>query len=425
MSPPERATDGTDGTDVREAIDVDVAVVGGGMVGRPLALALDAVGLRVALIDRAPGTPAPPPPDALGARCTALAGGTVDWLAARGLWRPEAARAEPIRRVHVSHRGRFGATRIDAAELGRDALGQVVDNAAFVASLDAALAASGVGASTGRASPRCASRRARSGSSSRARTVRDGGARGGRRASARLLVVADGAGSATRALLGIGARSVDHDQVAVLGGVALDADHGGTAHERFTDAGPLALLPRPGRTATFVLCADPSARDALEAMDDAAWLAHLQVALRASARALRRDRPAHGRGARARRGGAHPRPARAAARQRRAAAAPGRGPGLQPRDARRRRGSSRRWAGVGAASVPARCRRRPGHAALLARYERDRRGDRRRTAAATDALARAFRGRAALPGRLRAAGLVGLDLAGPARRAFARASAGL
>ena len=422
--------------------DVDVAIVGGGMIGRPLALALDAIGLRVALIDRGaapralefpvpdvpgPGTGGPDPrtadPDALDARCTALAAGTVDWLRARGAWHPGAARAEPIRRVRVSHRGRFGATRIDAAELGRDALGEVVDNAAFVASLDAALARGGVarrdGASVAsvRDVPGALELELAGGAPAGPSDDPPGtgpGAGDASRVTARLLVVADGAGSATRALLGIDTRTVDHDQLAVLGGVALDADHGGTAHERFTDTGPLALLPRPGRAATFVLCADAGERERLHAMDDAAWLEHLQV--RFGRRAGRFVRI----GARtivplARVEAARTRAPRAlllgnAARLLHPVA--GQGYNLAVRDV----------AGLVAALDGA---ADPGDADLLARYERDRRGDRRRTVAATDALARAFRGRAALPGRLRAAGLVGLDLAGPARRAFARVSAGL
>ena len=420
---------------------VDVAVVGAGMVGRPLALALARAGLDVALIDR--GAPPAGAPEPLDARCTALAAGTVDWLRAEGLWHPEAARAEPIRRVRVSHRGRFGATRIDAAELGRDALGEVVDNAAFAASLDARLAGAREAArgdvhgggrvrTHGRASVAAVREapealglelRAEPGGADGSGGAGDSGDSGGAAGSladgastleARLLVVADGAGSTTRGLLGIGTRRVDHDQVAVLGGVALEGDHGGTAHERFTDTGPLALLPRPGRAASYVMCIDPGARGALEALDDAAWLAHLQA--RFGRRAGRFARA----GARA-----FVPLARVEARATRASRAllvgnaarllhpvAGQGYNLALRDV-----AALVDALEGAAD--------PGDAALLARYERARRTDRRRTVALTDALARAFRGRAALPGRLRAAGLVGLDLAGPVRRAFARASAGL
>ena len=391
---------------------VDVAVVGAGMVGRPLALALDAAGLRVALIDRAPDPrPAPAsvasePSEPLDARCTALAAGTVDWLRARGLWDPHAARATSIRRVRVSHRGRFGATRIDAAELGRPSLGEVVDNAAFVASLDAVarertgiVHRDGARVEAVRSLPE------------RVELELSGGAAG---VSARLLVVADGAGSDTRALLGIDVRRTDHDQLAVLGGVELDADHDGVAHERFTDTGPLALLPRPGRVATHVMCVDPEMREALEALDGAAWLELLQARfgrragrfVRAGTRVIVPLVRVEATATRA------PRALLLGNAARLLHPVAGQGYNLAMRD-------------VAALARALEAGSDPGDARLLERYERDRRPDRRRTVALTDALARGFRGRAALPARLRAAGLVGLDLAGPARRAFARVSAGL
>ena len=414
--------------------EVDVAVVGAGMVGLPLALALERAGLDVALIDRAAiaparhgagadgtdgtdGTDGACASDPLDARCTALAAGTVDWLGSQGLWRARAARAAAIRWVRVSHRGRFGATRIDAAELGRDALGEVVDNAAFVASLGDALGASAIlvraGASVGavREVPGALELELAPCGPGTADAPRPDAAS---RLRARLLVVADGAGSSTRSLLGIDSRRTDHDQLAVLGGVALESDHESIAHERFTDSGPLALLPRPGRAASYVMCIDPEAREALEGLDDAAWLAHLQERfgrragrfLRAGSRVfvpLARVEASATRAPRALLLGNAARLLHPVA---------GQGYNLAARDV-----AALVRALDGAPD--------PGDAALLARYERDRRADRRRTVAATDALARAFRGRASGPARLRAAGLLGLDLAGPARRAFARASAGL
>jgi len=118
-----------------EPIDVDVAVVGAGLVGMPLALALSAKGWSVALLD-AGGEPGEQSEAvsvdedsrsiALKQRCTALNLGTQQWLMQHGLWNSVTVDACPITRVNVSHKGYFGATRLSADEMLIDALGYVV-----------------------------------------------------------------------------------------------------------------------------------------------------------------------------------------------------------------------------------------------------------------------------------------------------------
>ncbi|MEH6469188.1 MAG: FAD-dependent monooxygenase, partial [Porticoccus sp.] len=60
---------------------------------------------------------------------------------------------------------------------------------------------------------------------------------------AKLLVVADGAQSSTRDMLGIDATTRDYGQVALVTNISLQQDHQGVAYERFTDSGPMAMLP--------------------------------------------------------------------------------------------------------------------------------------------------------------------------------------
>src|SRR6201999_4168161 len=60
---------------------------------------------------------------------------------------------------------------------------------------------------------------------------------------ASLLVAADGAHSSVRAAADIDAEVEDYDQVAIVANVAADRPHDGTAYERFTPTGPLAVLP--------------------------------------------------------------------------------------------------------------------------------------------------------------------------------------
>ena len=98
-----------------------VLIVGGGLVGASLAIALDAAGVAATLVEAAaPRTDAQPSYDE---RNLALARATVNGLDAIGVWRHAAARANPIEHIHVSRSGEFGSARIDADRQGVDALG--------------------------------------------------------------------------------------------------------------------------------------------------------------------------------------------------------------------------------------------------------------------------------------------------------------
>lgn len=99
---------------------VNLAIIGGGLVGASLALALQAGararGWKILLIEPfAPGDSYQPSYDA---RSSALSFGTQQIYQQLGLWQAIGRRAEPIRQIHVSDRGRFGATRLDALEEG-------------------------------------------------------------------------------------------------------------------------------------------------------------------------------------------------------------------------------------------------------------------------------------------------------------------
>ena len=110
---------------------VNLAIIGGGLVGASLALTLQAAakarGWTILLIEPfAPGDSFQPSYDA---RSSALSYGTRQIYERLGLWQAISRRAEPIRQIQVSDRGRFGATRLDALEEGVPALGYVVENA--------------------------------------------------------------------------------------------------------------------------------------------------------------------------------------------------------------------------------------------------------------------------------------------------------
>src|SRR3954463_2456928 len=105
---------------------VDVAIVGGGMVGASFALALRATGLRVLLIEGVPPESAQQP--SFDERTTALGNGSRQIFESLGVWSRMASEAAPIRSIHVSEAGRFGVARLDAREQGVPAFGYVVPN---------------------------------------------------------------------------------------------------------------------------------------------------------------------------------------------------------------------------------------------------------------------------------------------------------
>ena len=117
----------------------DIAVVGGGMVGASLSVALKDLGVRVALIEAFAHDSASQP--SFDERTTALSNGSRRILETLGIW-PEVARAAtPIAKIHVSDQGRFGFARLDAAQQGLRAMGYVLPNRALGAALWAQLGA--------------------------------------------------------------------------------------------------------------------------------------------------------------------------------------------------------------------------------------------------------------------------------------------
>src|ERR1019366_3371708 len=111
----------------------DIAIVGGGMVGASLAVALAGLGVRMALIEAVPHDAASQP--SFDERTTALSNGSRRILETLGVWPAVSAAATPIAKIHVSDQGHFGFARIDAAEQGLRALGYVVANRALGAAL--------------------------------------------------------------------------------------------------------------------------------------------------------------------------------------------------------------------------------------------------------------------------------------------------
>lgn len=248
---------------------VDVAIVGGGMVGASLAVALRDTDLTVALIEGfAPDAAAQPSFDE---RTTAIGNGSRAVFEGLGVWPQMAGEGAAIRTIHVSDAGRFGFARLSATELDLEAFGYVLPNRAIGRGLWSALESAPRLTAFVPARPAKATVK---GSSAVLDIERVGGAR--ERVQASLLVAADGAQSMLRSTFGLPSHIEDYGQVAVVANVAADRRHDGTAYERFTSVGPLALLPLADGSYTVVWALAPDAAERARALPGPEFLAELQ-----------------------------------------------------------------------------------------------------------------------------------------------------
>ena len=250
--------------------DFDIIIVGGGLAGASLACALGGSALRVAVVEAVPfGAPAQPSYDD---RTVALNYGSRSIFAALGLWKRIAALgACPIERIHVSDRGRFGFTRLEAASMGVEALGYVVETRVLGQALQQTL--------QGLANIRliAPARLQQLTITEESATVTLDTASGLGPLTARLVVGADGVHSAVRAAAGIAAKTTDYGQTAIVTTVTPERPHNFTAYERFTTSGPLALLPKTENRMAVVWSAHSQDADRLLALSDAEFLQGLQA----------------------------------------------------------------------------------------------------------------------------------------------------
>ena len=407
------------GTHVTQARDgrCEVAIAGGGLVGMSLAIALGRGGVPVTLVEASKASPGSA--SGYDSRPIALSQGSRRILHTLGVWEALSATVTPIIRIHVSDRGHFGFARLRAEDYSVDALGYVIAAADLGQALEAALGCcegvrvlrpATVDGVTWDDSPEAQLCIAAAGD----KPLEDLPSR----VKAKLAVLCDGGHSPLREQLGIPVNERDYGQFAVTARVEARSHHDGVAYERFTAAGPLALLPMHGNHCGLVWSVDADSSKHLLALDDDGFLAALteQFGTRLGGFVSAGPRSAF--------------PLRLVT----ATEVVGRRLAIIGNAANSLHPVAGQGLNLGLRDVAAlaeiisgslREGGDPGDASLLAHYAQCRRHDQKRVSLATDALVRLFSNRLAPLVLARGLGLLAFDLFPPIKRHFGNHAMGL
>lgn len=252
---------------MKDVEQFDLIISGGGMVGQTLAVMLSKMvpQLRMAIVERQPAQPVQPA--SFDERVLALSAGSVSVLNTLGVWPRIAHYAEPISDIHVSDRGHMGKVRMHAHDYGLAQLGAVIaahqlgegietlctsqpnvtffrDDTLLCTHIEAGLRVVELASKQTLATP--------------------------------LLVVAEGGDSPTASQLRLHTEQYDYQQHAVITNLVTHLPHDGWAFERFTENGPIALLPMTDNRRALVWTVAAHAVESVMALDDDAFIARLQ-----------------------------------------------------------------------------------------------------------------------------------------------------
>ena len=256
--------------------EFDLVIVGGGLVGASLAVALAPAGLSLAVVE-------PVAVDCDGQPSFDERTVALTWNARRiytgiGVWQEIAAKqAEPIREIHISNRGHFGMTHLGCAEVGVEALGYVVPTRVLGRVLHSRMKQSDA---ISLLCPATATQLRRGGRTNEVSVLQNGESVTLR---ARLVVLADGGRSRLAEQVGIQSDTTppgttQYPQSAIISLVRTDRAHHGRAFERFTDEGPLALLPHSDKRYALIWTTAAQRLRARMALPDAGFIEALQRA---------------------------------------------------------------------------------------------------------------------------------------------------
>lgn len=246
--------------------DTDISIVGGGLNGPSLALALAASGLRVTIIDALPR----PTRDTAGfdGRSYALALASTRVLGALGVWDRVADQAQPMLQIKASdgHAGQGAGPfflHFDHAEMGEGPMGYMLEDRFLRPALLAAM-----DDCTGITQIDGARVVAQDITTNAASVTLDDG----RTLTARLLIGCDGRDSGTAQRAGIKRTGWDYGQTGLVCAISHEKPHDGIAHQFFMPAGPLAILPLPGNRSSIVWSERTADAARIHALDDTGYL---------------------------------------------------------------------------------------------------------------------------------------------------------
>jgi 2-octaprenyl-6-methoxyphenol hydroxylase len=250
--------------------DCDVLIVGGGLNGPALALALASTGISSIVLDA--GDRAPREADDFDGRAYALALTSRRMLGALGLWAGLAGEAQPINDIKISDgRPGEGAARgflhFDHREIDEGPMGHILEDRFLRRALMAAVDAEPLVEARYRAEVTGQA----AGPAGASVTLADGS-----ELRAGLVVGCDGRGSAVARRAGIARRGWDYGQTSLVAAVEHEQPHHGIAHQFFMPAGPLAILPLPGNRSSIVWTEARDRAAAISGMDEAGYLAELR-----------------------------------------------------------------------------------------------------------------------------------------------------
>jgi len=246
----------------------DIIISGGGLVGASLAHALSGHGLKIAIIEAfLPSVESNPSFDD---RAIALSYGSKRILDALGLWEAIKPESQPIKKIHVSDQGHFGFARLDSEEEKVDALGYVVTARHLGKALVPSLS------ERSDISIFCPAKLKQFNVNTDNVDVVIEQDNKESNLKASLLIAADGDKSLIRQQLAIEIKDIAYEQSAIVTNVVTQKSHDNVAYERFTQSGPVALLPMTENRNALVYTVDSDKRDETMSLSDEDFLAALQ-----------------------------------------------------------------------------------------------------------------------------------------------------
>jgi 2-octaprenyl-6-methoxyphenol hydroxylase len=247
--------------------DFDILIVGAGLAGNCLALALKESGLRIALIEASSREQLQKSP--AGDRALALSAGTICLLQALNAWEGIKSKATAIKTIHISDKGHFGKARLSAKKQNVDALGYVISARDIESHIAELVAQSKIkqisparvtGLISGSEFINISLKQ-----QDKSSTL-----------TAKLLVGADGGQSSVRKLLEIPQQVTEYGQTALVSAIKTSIPHNNIAFERFTSSGPLAILPTTNGECSVVWTRTHEEAENLQFMSESDFIEQLQ-----------------------------------------------------------------------------------------------------------------------------------------------------